>query len=165
MDVDARRQDDAAESAQERSAGGSDAPSDDATSSETTDWDAVAEALKDLTSEEPVAAEPTEVVKVARRNTQKLTVSEEDRFLMCLTFGLSMRQAAAAIGCHHTTLVKRAKRDHAFAELIERAKSKARTDPLIEVTRASRKSWRAAAWLLQYLDRQDHRGGKQVKAS
>lgn len=58
------------------------------------------------------------------RNYQKLTVSEEDRLLMCLSMGLSMRAAARAIGCHHTTFVKRAKRDKDFLASIEQAKQR-----------------------------------------
>ena len=59
-------------------------------------------------------------------------------------------------------MVKRAKRDEAFAREIAHAKANARIDPLWEITIASRKSWRAAAWLLTYLDRRDNRGKEKT---
>ena len=93
----------------------------------------------------------------SKRNTP-LTESEEDQFLLCLRYGFSIRQAAAAVGCSHSTMVKRAKRDEAFAKKIKQAQANARIDPLWEITIASRKSWRAAAWLLTYLERRDNRG-------
>ena len=131
---------------------------DEATASEDTSWGDVAAALRDLGGGLSQGDHENEVVKAERRNTQKLTDSEEDRFLTCLSLGLSLRQAAHAVGCHHTTMVKRAKRDEQFARRIAKARSHARTDPLLEVTQAARRSWRAAAWLLTYLDRRDNRG-------
>ena len=74
-----------------------------------------------------------------------------------------MRQAATAIGCHHTTFTRRAKRDANLARAIDRAKQQARTDPLLAVHKASQKSWRAAAWLLGYLERRDNRGQPKVE--
>ena len=54
-----------------------------------------------------------------------------------------------------------AKRDEQFAGRMELARQKARTDPLRSVYEASRTSWRAAAWLLDYLDR---RAGRSPSA-
>ena len=65
--------------------------------------------------------------------------------------------AARAVGRSHSTFVKRAKRDEQFAGRVELARQKARTDPLRSVYEASRTSWRAAAWLLEYLDRRAER--------
>ena len=109
--------------------------------------------LSDQQSSEDQTTAPT-----GRRNTQKLSVSEQDRFLLCLSYGMSLRQAGAAVGCHYSTLVKRAKRDPALKRAIQSARQKARTDPLIAVQQASKRSWRAAAWLLTYLERRDDRG-------
>ena len=89
----------------------------------------------------------------AAHDYQKPTLTKEARLLICLSMGMSMRAAARTIGCCHTTFVKRAKRDEHFAAQIEQAKQQARADPLRELYAASRKSWRAAAWLLEYLDR------------
>ncbi len=100
------------------------------------------------------APEPTPD-KSDRRNYNKLTASVEDRFLMCLSMGLSIRAAARAVGCHNSTFVKRAKRDQEFRKAMQRAKEQARTDPLRELYAAARTSWRAAAWLLEYLDRRE----------
>ena len=95
-----------------------------------------------------------------RRNTQQLPPADLERLLTCLSLGLSMRQAASLIGCHQSTLVKRAKRDPALAKKIEHARMQARSEPLMQVYRASRNSWRAAAWLVSYLDSRDQRGKK-----
>ena len=140
---------------------------DAASASEEMTWsDALAEILQPIAVDDDELARQHAVKQKkpagnSKRN-QPLTISEEDRFLLCLEYGLSIRQAASAIGCHHSTFVKRAKRDKEFARKIAHAKSKARTDPLWEVTLASRKSWRAAAWLLNYLERPDSRGKKQA---
>lgn len=104
---------------------------------------------------------PRNAISPQRRNTQKLTESEQDRVLLAVSLGLSLRQAAAMVGCHHTTLVKRAKRDKQFADAIARARLEARGNPLLEIYKASKTSWRAAAWLLNYLDRRDARGRRQ----
>ena len=141
---------------------------EDASSSGETDWDEVAAFVAEAVAADPTLARYHQVVKQdqvpnSKRN-QPLTLTEEDRFLLCLSLGQSMRQAAATIGVHHTTLVKRAKRDDKFARAIALAKQRARNDPLLAVRQASQKSWRAAAWLLNYLDRRDNRGSKKRPA-
>jgi len=66
--------------------------------------------------------------------------------------GLSLRQCAALLGRSPGTLTRRMQRDEAFAARIEGARDAAVVEPLINVARAARKSWRAAAWLVKYLD-------------
>ena len=138
-------------------------------SSDETDWDAVAVFIAEATVADPTLARHQQVVKQesvpnSRRN-QALSLSEEDRFLLCLSLGHSLRQAAAHVGVHHTTMVKRAKRDAEFAQAMALARQQARTDPLLAVRTASQKSWRAAAWLLEYLERRERRGRKKEKRS
>ena len=149
-----------AESENEPTSAADEPACDDVTSSEQTDYDEFLTAALDLGVAGMASDDEQPVVKAARRNTQPLSESEEDRFLLCLSYGLSMRQAAGTVRCQHTSMVTRAKRDSAFAQRIAEAKTKARTDPLLEITMAARKSWRAAAWLLTYLDRRDNRGKK-----
>ena len=126
-------------------------------------WGEAAAELFESAAPAEEEASTVEVVKpekprVNSKRNSPLTESEEDRFLLCLNYGFSLRQAAAAVGCSHSTMVKRAKRDAAFAHKIAQAKASARLDPLWEITIASRKSWRAAAWLLTYLERREGRG-------
>ncbi len=120
----------------------------------------VAEATTEQRETPPNAPVAEQSTAACGKRNQPLTQSEEDRFLLLLSYGASMRQAAAAIGCHHSTMGKRAKRDPQFAAAVDRAKHQARSDPLLAVYQASRKSWRAAAWLLGYLERRDNRGGR-----
>jgi hypothetical protein len=126
------------------------------------------EAAAHYVGAEPASPEPNRhplVVKpataIATRRNQPLTPSEEDRCLLLLSYGASMRQAASAIGCCHSTLVKRAQRDEQFSAALDRAREQARADPLLTLHEASKKSWRAAAWLLGYLERRDNRSRAQ----
>jgi hypothetical protein len=77
------------------------------------------------------------------------------RVLGLMSFGLSLRQAAAQLGIHHTTLLYAMKRDEAFAQQVAAARLDAMSQPLLTVVQASRTNWRAAAWLARFLsDRQ-----------
>ena len=77
------------------------------------------------------------------------------RVLGLMAFGLSLRQAAAQLGIHHTTLLCAMKRDEPFAQQVAEARLDAMSQPLLTVVQASRTNWRAAAWLAKFLsDRQ-----------
>jgi hypothetical protein len=69
-----------------------------------------------------------------------------------MAYGLSLRQAASQLGLHHTTLVAAMKRDEEFAEQVSESRLDAIAQPLITVVQASRRSWRAAAWLAKFLE-------------
>ena len=47
------------------------------------------------------------------------------------------------------------KRDEPFAQQMAEARQQALTQPLMTVIRASRTSWRAAAWLARFLDERE----------
>lgn len=74
------------------------------------------------------------------------------RLLGLMSYGLSFRQAAAQLGVHHQTLLNAMKRDEQFAQQVAEARLDAISQPLLTVVKASRTSWRAAAWLAKYLD-------------
>ena len=89
------------------------------------------------------------------KNRKPLTQDEKDRVVVMVSYGHSLRQAAAQIGRTHSTLSRNLKKDKAFAEKVERYRRYAESDAMREVVAASRKSWRAAAWLLEYLARRE----------
>jgi hypothetical protein len=81
--------------------------------------------------------------------------SEISQVLTYVACGYSLRQAAAAVGRSHTTFVKLQRRDPKFACRLLQHRELARDKPLRQVLQASERSWRAAAWLLKYLDAQE----------
>lgn len=71
-----------------------------------------------------------------------------------LSIGLSRRQAAAWLDIHHSTISHMAAKDEDFARSIARAEELAVVQPMM-VMAASRKNWRAAAWMLTHNRRQE----------
>ena len=65
---------------------------------------------------------------------------------------MSLRQAAAVLGVSHGTIRNTLKADPALAEEITAARFQAQLQPLACVIREARRSWKAATWLLKYLD-------------
>ena len=74
------------------------------------------------------------------------------KLLGLMSYGLSFRQAAAQLGIHHVTILNTMKRDEEFAQQVAEARLDAISQPLLTVIAASRKNWRAAAWLAKFLD-------------
>jgi hypothetical protein len=83
------------------------------------------------------------------RRSRKLTPARQAEVVHYIQAGLSLRQAAAFVGCHHSTISKAAQRDPEFAWKLEQAEAIGDALPLVRVIRASRQSWRAAAWLVK----------------
>ena len=65
---------------------------------------------------------------------------------------MSLRQAAAVLGVSHGTIHNTLKADPALAEEVTASRFQAQLQPLACVIREARRSWRAATWLLKYLD-------------
>jgi hypothetical protein len=65
---------------------------------------------------------------------------------------MSLRQAAAVLGVSHTTIRNTLQADATLAEEITAARFQAQLQPLACVIREARRSWKAATWLLKYLD-------------
>jgi hypothetical protein len=69
-----------------------------------------------------------------------------------LSVGLSMRQAAGLLGVSHTTVQNTLRSEPQLEDDIKAARFRAQLAPLACVIRESRRSWKAATWLLKYLD-------------
>jgi hypothetical protein len=87
-----------------------------------------------------------------RGQPPKLDDLAKGRLLGLISHGLSFRQAAAQLGIHHQTILNTMKRDEEFAQQVAEARLDAISQPLLTVIAASRKNWRAAAWLAKFLD-------------
>ena len=84
-----------------------------------------------------------------RRGEPALNESRRQLLLRMISLGMSRRRAAACIGCHHATIARTAARDPDFDAQLRAAELVCESDPLAMITKASRKTWRAAAWLLE----------------
>jgi hypothetical protein len=73
------------------------------------------------------------------------------RLVSLLALGLSIRQAAAAIGVSHVAVWKEMKRNPDLTEQVNAARFQAQIEPLLVILRESKRSWRAATWLIKYL--------------
>jgi hypothetical protein len=74
------------------------------------------------------------------------------KLVALLSLGMSLRQAASVLGVSHGTIRNTLKADTALAEEITAARFQAQLQPLACVIREARRSWKAATWLLKYLD-------------
>ena len=101
---------------------------------------------------------PAPTPAVRKNSRTPLTQQEKAQVAVLMSYGHSLRQAAARIGRSHMTISRHLKKDAAFAELVESYRRDTESNALVEVVQASKRSWRAAAWLLQYLERRE---GKQ----
>lgn len=87
-----------------------------------------------------------------RGRRESLDERGKGQLLGLLAVGLSLRQAAAVLGVSHTTLRRTLAAHAELADEINAARSRAALEPLACVIRESKRSWRAATWLLKYLD-------------
>jgi hypothetical protein len=77
----------------------------------------------------------------------------QGRLVSLLAMGLSIRQAAAALGVSHVAVGKVLKRNPALTEQVNAARFQAQIEPLLVVLRESKRNWRAATWLMNYLSK------------
>jgi hypothetical protein len=63
---------------------------------------------------------------------------------------MSRRQAGAYLDIDPTTITHAAKRDPEFAQNLKRAEELGSVQPLMTLMAASRRNWRAAAWLVKH---------------
>ena len=101
-------------------------------------------------------------VAPAEGKRRGLSSEEKERVALLMAYGYSLRQAAGLIKRAHTTVSRQLKKDADFAAQLQRYQSYAESDALREVIKASKKSWRAAAWLLTYLERRDRFDGAEL---
>jgi len=85
----------------------------------------------------------------ARRRAYALDAPRRERLCLLISLGMSRRRAASYVGCHHATISRTAARDPQFARALRQAEEICEAEPLARVMMASRKTWRAAAWLLE----------------
>jgi hypothetical protein len=81
-----------------------------------------------------------------------LDAEARGKLIALLVVGFSLRQAAGVIGVSHTALRKLLARDPELMTEVNVSRSRAAMEPLAVVIRESKRSWRAATWLLKYLD-------------
>jgi hypothetical protein len=92
------------------------------------------------------------VAKVRRGRPPALDDQAKGQLIALLAVGMSIRQAAAVLGVSHTTVQKALKADPSLDDDINAARFQAQLQPLACVIREARRSWKAATWLLKYLD-------------
>jgi hypothetical protein len=88
------------------------------------------------------------------------------RLVSLLAMGLTLRQAASALGLSHNAIWKELRTNRELSEEVNAARFQAQIEPLLVVLRESKRSWRAATWLINYLTKsvqnreqtQDERG-------
>lgn len=79
---------------------------------------------------------------------RRLTDEVRQQVALLLSVGLSRRRAAQRVGVSHTTISRAAKEDPVFAEQLERAEHLAASERTVHIAKLSRRSWKAAAWLI-----------------
>jgi hypothetical protein len=67
--------------------------------------------------------------------------------------GHTLSEAAAFVACDRDTILNERKRDPQFDAAVRRAKQMRKIEPLDVIYRASKTSWRAAAWLIEHTRR------------
>ncbi|HUE73407.1 MAG TPA: hypothetical protein VMP01_21190 [Pirellulaceae bacterium] len=83
-------------------------------------------------------------------------VDEQMKYNMLelLSVGLSLRMTAAHVGVSHQTVANLLAGDARFAEEVRQTRERAKVYPLNCVLRECGRSWRAAAWLMEFMQRQ-----------
>jgi hypothetical protein len=74
------------------------------------------------------------------------------KLVALLALGLSVRQSATILGVSHPTILRTMAADPELREEITAARYQAQLQPLGCVIREAQRSWRAATWLLKYMD-------------
>jgi hypothetical protein len=75
------------------------------------------------------------------------------RLVSLLAMGLTLRQAAAALGLSHSAIWKELRKNAELSEQVNAARFQAQIEPLLVILRESKRSWRAATWLIDYLSK------------
>ncbi len=75
------------------------------------------------------------------------------RLVSLLAMGLTLRQSAAALGLSHNAIWKELRKNAELSEQVNAARFQAQIEPLLVILRASKSNWRAATWLINYLNK------------
>jgi hypothetical protein len=84
-----------------------------------------------------------------------LTPPVKEELCKLLSIGLSRRQVASWLDIDHSVISRLAAKDEDFARSIARAEELAVVQPMMVMAAASRKNWRAAAWMLTHKGRRE----------
>ena len=106
----------------------------------------------DGASADPLDELMTRAISKRRGRPAAFDEHNKGKLVALLSLGMSLRQAAAVLGVAHSTIASTLKADPALAEEITAARFQAQLQPLACVIREARRSWKAATWLLKYLD-------------
>ena len=101
----------------------------------------------------PVAGAPSPPPRA--RAKRKLDAQKQTEICAMISVGCSVRTTAKMVGCSSQAIHKLANKDPAFEQRIRRAYMMSEFTPLNTIFVASRTHWRAAAWLLERLNRQE----------
>ena len=103
------------------------------------------------------AAREREHERTRARAGRPSVVDEDMKYTMLelLGIGLSLRMTAAHVGVSHQTVANVLEKDPAFAEEVRRTRQNAKVYPLNCILRECGRSWRAAAWLMEFLERKE----------
>ena len=77
----------------------------------------------------------------------------QGRLALLLAMGLAIRHAAAALAFSRVTVEKVLKRNPALSEQANAARFQPQIEPLVAVFRESKRNWRAATRLMNYLSK------------
>lgn len=83
------------------------------------------------------------------------------KIVILLATGLSLRQTAAFLGITHPTISAAIAADPELAAEIADARVRAELHPMAHLIREGGRSWKTAAWLLEYLERRNGREEKE----
>ncbi|HZL91751.1 MAG TPA: helix-turn-helix domain-containing protein [Pirellulaceae bacterium] len=97
-------------------------------------------------------------MEARRRRGRPKVINEEMRhkIVALLGAGASLTQTAAFVGVGRNTITRALESDEEFAQQVHEARQRVSLFPLNCLLREAVKNWRAAAWLLGYLDRKEH---------
>lgn len=87
------------------------------------------------------------------------------KMVILLATGLSLRQTAAFLGITHPTVSAAIAADPELASDIASARVRAEVHPLAQILREGGRSWKAAVWLLEYLEKRNERERRAEKQS
>jgi hypothetical protein len=87
------------------------------------------------------------------RGRTKVDDARKRAMLTLLGIGCSLRMTAAYVGVSHQTVANVLAGDPAFSEDVRQARERAKVFPLNCILRECGRSWKAATWLLEYMER------------
>ena len=106
-------------------------------------------------SPESTDLRPVEVATDWQRQAPRIHPYERGKLCMALALGLSQREAEAWFDVSRGTIARLIELDPTFAAELDEYTKLATLHPLLRIQQAAGKSWRAAAWLRDYLARRE----------